>query len=329
MKILLTGSTGWLGRHLAPLLEASGHRVVGLDVAPGPFTRVIGTVADRALIDQTFADHGIEAVIHAGALHKPDIARFPRQAFIDTNVTGTLNLLEAADAAGHDRFVMTSTTSLMISQAIRNEAGPAAVWLDEDHGPLAPRNIYGVTKLAAEGLCRQFALETHLSCVVLRTSRFFPEDDDTLSDSLPDNLKANEFLHRRLTVDDAARAHIVALDKAPELGFGLYIVSAPSPFRREDCPALKRDAAGVISGYYPAAVSLYADKGWKLPAQIGRVYDASRFERDTGFRCATDFASVLSALDTGAPLPFTHDSAYASPSEAGRDRIIRQGPTGA
>ena len=110
MKLLLTGSTGWLGRHLAPLLEASGHRVVGLDVASGPFTQVIGTVADRTLIDRIFADHGIEAVIHAGALHKPDIARFPRQAFIDTNVTGTLNLLEAAVAAGHDRFVMTSTT---------------------------------------------------------------------------------------------------------------------------------------------------------------------------------------------------------------------------
>ncbi len=110
-------------------------------MAPGPFTQVIGTVADRALVVRIFADHGIEAVIHAGALHKPDIARFPRQAFIDTNVTGTLNLLEAAVAVEHDRFVMTSTTSLMISQAIRDEASPEAAWLDQDHGPLAPRNI--------------------------------------------------------------------------------------------------------------------------------------------------------------------------------------------
>jgi len=113
-----------------------------------------GSVAERAVVERALSNHGIEAVVHAGALHKPDIARHPGRAFIDVNVTGTLNLLEAAVAAGHDRFVFTSTTSLMVSQDIRQETGSAAVWLDESLGPLAPRNIYGVTKLAAEGLCR-------------------------------------------------------------------------------------------------------------------------------------------------------------------------------
>ena len=95
--------------------------------------------------------HGIEAVIHAGALHKPDIVRYPRQAFIDVNVTGTLNLLEEAVAAGDERFVFTSTTSLMITQAIRDETATEAVWLDETSGPLQPRNIYGVTKRVGGG----------------------------------------------------------------------------------------------------------------------------------------------------------------------------------
>ena len=151
MRVLLTGSSGWLGRFLAPRLQDAGHQVVGLDVAPGAHTDVIGSVADRAVVERAFAG-GVDAVIHAGALHKPDIARYSKQAFVDVNVTGTLNLLEAAARARHDRFVFTSTTSLMISQAIRDEAGPNAVWLDEETGPLAPRNIYGVTKLAAEGL---------------------------------------------------------------------------------------------------------------------------------------------------------------------------------
>jgi nucleoside-diphosphate-sugar epimerase len=83
------------------------------------------------------------------------------------NVTGTLNLLEAAVAAGHDCLVFTSTTSLMISRAIRDEAGDAAVWLDESSGPLEPRNIYGVTKRAAEELCRLYAADQGLACVVL------------------------------------------------------------------------------------------------------------------------------------------------------------------
>ena len=321
MHVLLTGSAGWLGRHLAPMLESLGHEVTGVDVAPGPFTREIGTIADRAFVGRVVAHHGIEAIIHAGALHKPDIARFPRQAFIDVNVTGTLNLLEAAVAAGHNRFVFTSTTSLMISQAIRAEDSDEATWLDEGHAPLAPRNIYGVSKLAAENLCREVHQQTGLSCLVLRTSRFFPEDDDTLTDPPPENLKANEFLNRRMTVEDAARAHIAALDKAPALGFGVYLVSAPTPFQQEDCATLMTDAASVIARYFPDAPELYAKRGWALPASIGRVYDASAFQRDLGFSFQTDFSVILDALRSGGDLPFAHDAGYPSPSVAGAGLI--------
>lgn len=316
MRVLLTGSSGWLGRYLAPMLRQVGHEVVGLDVAPGADTQVVGTVADRGLIDHVFAQHGIEAVVHAGALHKPDIARYAPQAFIDVNVTGTLNLLQAAAQAGHDRFVFTSTTSLMISQAIRDEAGSAAVWLDEESGPLEPRNIYGATKLAAEHLCRLHARDHGLACMVLRTARFFPEEDDTHRDLTGDNMKANEFLNRRLTVEDAAAAHVVALERAPTIGFGTYVLSAPPPFARADVADLKADAAGVIARHYPDAAALYATRGWRLPASIGRVYDPAKAERALGFRCRTDFAAVLTALREGQPLPFTHDADYVSPKEA-------------
>jgi nucleoside-diphosphate-sugar epimerase len=269
MRILLTGSSGWLGRFLAPLLRRAGHEPFGLDVAPGPHTQRVGSIADAALVRQLFAQHRFDGVIHAAALHKPDIARYPRQAFVDVNVTGTLNLLEAAVAHGASRFVFTSTTSLMITEAIRAETASAAVWLDESSGPLRPRNIYGVTKRAAEELARLFHAEHGLPVVVLRTARFFPEEDDTHRALSGENMKANEFLHRRLTVEDCARA-------------------------------------------------LYAARGWKLPATIGRVYDAAAIERDLGFRCRTDFSAVLAALREGRPLPFEHDPAYTSPKDEGR-----------
>ncbi len=320
MRVLLTGSSGWLGRFLAPMLRAQGHEVTGLDVAPGVDTDVIASVADRAAIDRVFAERGIEAVIHGGALHKPDIARYSKQAFVDVNVTGTLNLLEAAAAAGHDRFVFTSTTSLMISQAIRDEAGDAAVWLDEASGPIEPRNIYGATKYAAEQLCRLFHAEHGLNCIVLRTGRFFPEDDDTHSHPPGENLKANELLHRRLTVEDAARAHLAALNQAPQIGFGTYIVSAPTPFARDEAAALKHDARALIARHFPDAEALYAMHGWELPARIGRVYDSGRIQRDLGFAFDTGFAQVLDALRADAPLPFAHDADYVSPQESARQR---------
>ena len=70
----------------------------------------------------------------------------------------------------------------------------------------------------------------------------------------------------------------------------------------------------VIARYFPDAADLYAARGWRLPESIGRVYDAGRIERDLGFRCATDFATILSALRDGAPLPLDHDAAYVSPA---------------
>jgi nucleoside-diphosphate-sugar epimerase len=94
MRVLLTGSSGWLGRFLAPKLRTAGHSVIGLDVVAGEFTDMVGSVADRAVVERVLADHAIEAAIHAGALHKPDIARFPPQAFVDVNVTGTLNVAQ-------------------------------------------------------------------------------------------------------------------------------------------------------------------------------------------------------------------------------------------
>ena len=300
MRILLTGSSGWLGQTLAPRLRAGGHEVIGLDPRPSPDTTVVGSVADRATVRAAIGDFRIQAVIHAAALHKPDIERYARQAFIDVNVTGTLNLLEEATAQGVGRFVFTSTTSLMISERIRaGAAGGArqAEWLTEELHP-EPRNIYGVSKFAAEGLCRLFHREHRLPIVVLRTARFFPEADDmahAIAQS-DENTKLNELLFRRLTVEDAAEAHVAALDRAGEIGFDVFIISATPPFSPQDREALISDAPGVVARYFPDYPAIYARRGWTMFQSIDRIYDPSRAARRLGFVCRTGFGKKLAEL---------------------------------
>ncbi len=308
MNILVTGSSGWLGQTLVPRLARDGHKVIGLDPEAGATTavsgsEVVGSVVDRALVRRIIRDEGIEAIVHAAARHKPHIETHDNSEFVAVNVQGTLNLLEEAVAEGSkvDRFVFTSTTSLMISQQIRDgRAGGAteAIWIDEEMAPLRPRNIYGVTKLAAEELCRLFNHLHKLPVLVLRTARFFPEEDDmahAIAQS-GENTKANEFLFRRLSVEDAAEAHVVALAKAREIGFDTFIISAMTPFGREDCRELIADAPSVVARYFPDYPALYVQRGWTMFQSIDRVYDAGKAARKLGFTCKTRFQQILDSL---------------------------------
>jgi len=303
VNILVTGSSGWLGQTLVPRLMRDGHTVVGLDPEAGPTTAIVGSVVDRALVRHIIRDHGIDAVVHAAARHKPHIETHDNSEFVAVNVQGTLNLLEEAVADGSrvDRFVFTSTTSLMISQRIRDgRAGGAkeAMWIDETLSPLEPRNIYGVTKRAAEELCRLFHHLHRLPILVLRTSRFFPEEDDMAHAIVQsgENTKANEFLFRRLTVEDAAQAHVVALARARDLGFDTFIISSMTPFSPSDGRELIADAPAVVARYFPDYRTLYERRGWTMFDSIDRVYDASKAARKLGFVCKTGFREMLDTL---------------------------------
>ncbi|SPP91421.1 NAD-dependent epimerase/dehydratase family protein [Bradyrhizobium vignae] len=295
MTILVTGSAGHLGEAILRTLHGRGSPARGLDLKPSPFTDAVGSIVDPALVRAQM--DGITAVIHTATLHKPHVATHGKRDFVDTNITGTLNLLEAAAAAGVKSFVFTSTTSAFGSQ-LRPEAGQTAVWVTEDLPPV-PKNIYGTTKLMAENLCELFFRERALPVLILRTSRFFPEDDDDpamRSAYALDNAQANELLYRRLDIADAVSAHLLAVERAPRIGFARYIVSATSPFEQRHLEALARDAAGVVRELYPECAQLYAVRGWRLFPAIDRVYVNERARRELGWRPEYDFAHVLRSL---------------------------------
>jgi UDP-glucose 4-epimerase len=105
VRILVTGSAGHLGEALIRTLRGSGHDVVGLDLLDSPYTDVTTSVTDPAGVRAAMG--GADAVVHTATLHKPHVTSHPRQAFVDTNVTGALVLLEEAVAAGVGAFVQT------------------------------------------------------------------------------------------------------------------------------------------------------------------------------------------------------------------------------
>jgi UDP-glucose 4-epimerase len=299
MTAFVTGSSGHLGEALMRTLRMSGRAAVGLDVIPGPFTDVLGSVADRACVARAMSD--ARTVFHAATLHKPHVATHPREAFVETNVRGTLILLEEAARARVRAFVMTSTTSAF-GDALNPPLGAPAAWIDERVAPV-PKNIYGVTKTAAEDLCQLFHRNDGLAATVLRTSRFFPEadDDPAMRESYADvNAKANEYLFRRVAIEDVVDAHLLAMERAPAIGFRKYIISATTPFKPEDCARLRADASAVVSLRAPGWEDEYARRGWRMFPSIDRVYDNARARRELGWRPKWGFAAVLQRLrETG------------------------------
>ena len=298
MKILVTGSSGHLGEALAHCLKADGVEVVGFDLKPSEHTDIVGCITRRELVDEAVSD--CDAILHTATLHKPHVGTHTRQQFVDTNISGTLNLLEAAVRTGCTSFVYTSTTSTF-GDSMQAAAGDAAVWVTEDLVP-KPKNIYGITKLAAEELCQLFHRNTGLPCIVLKTSRFFPEADDTKEqrDAFADaNLKVNELLYRRIDIADIVSAHRAALAQAERIGFERLILTATTPFAKSDSAQLGTDLPSVLAKYVPEYVDEYKRRNWRMFTSIGRVYDNSRARKVLALEPQHSFASAIASLSQG------------------------------
>ncbi len=271
MRILVTGAAGLIGSGVAGRLSAD-HDVIGLDLVPG--AQLVADCLDVAEWGRTVG--AIDAIVHVAALHAPHVGRRSDAEFRRTNVEATARLLDFALSAGVRHFVLTSTTSLY-GRAL--EPTGKAVWIDEEVEP-QPRDIYDETKLVAEQLVKSAG--GSMNCTSLRMSRCFPE---------PAELMATYRLHRGIDRRDVAEAHSLAL--AREGPPATYIISAATPFQREDAEELLSDAPAVIERRCPGLAERMAANGWQPPPAIDRVYDADLAERDLGFRPRFGIESCL------------------------------------
>lgn len=295
MTVLVTGSAGHLGEAVLRTLRGRGVPARGLDVKRSPYTDCVGSIVDGPFVSS--AMKGIAAVVHTATLHKPHVATHSWQDFVDTNVSGTLRLLEAAVAGGVESFIYISTTSVFGS-ALGEERSGAAAWVTEDLAP-GPKNIYGATKLMAENLCELTHRKRGLPMMVLRTARFFPEEDDSREirrEYVTSNVQVVEMLYRRVDIEDAVSAVLCGLERARSIGFGRYIVSASTPFTRADMDLLGADAPAVVSRLFPQCTALFQARGWRMFPRLDRVYVNQRARQELGWEPRYDFRHALDCL---------------------------------
>lgn len=298
MKVLVTGSAGHLGEALVRTLRNKGEEVIGVDIQSSPFTTHKGAIENAAFVKRV--SKGVDVIFHTATLHKPHVATHSEQDFIATNITGTLSLLQAAVANGIKKFIFTSTTSVF-GDALVPPAGMPAAWITEEVKPV-PKNIYGVTKTAAEDLCQLFHRNHGLPVLILRTSRFFPEEDDVklMQDAYTsDNLKANEMLFRRVELEDAVNAHLLAAERAADIGFARYIISATSPFTKDDLAGLRMNTPEVVKRYFPDYQEIFEQYKWKMLPEMDRVYVNQKARKELGWQPKYDFRYVLDRLKAG------------------------------
>lgn len=303
--VLITGAAGHLGCALMLTLPSLGYSPLGIDIIPCETTDLIGSIDDRGFVSKVFADYPtITHVVHAATLHKPHVGSHTKQVFVQTNITGTLILLEEAANLGRqiESFVFISTTSTF-GAALSPKRGEPAAWIDESVVPV-PKNIYGVTKVAAETMCYLIHQQTRLPVIILRTSRFFPEqdDDEDRRNSMSDeNLKLCELLYRRVDIADVVTSCVCAFKKASKLGWGRYIISAPSPLPNtpETLRKLDFDPSSVIKSISPDSLKEFERRGFKYPGRIDRVYDSSRAVEELDWKPDYTFEKSIEKLSRG------------------------------
>lgn len=269
IKVLVTGSSGYLGNEISLLLNSSGnYETVGFDLQPGNCTHLTGSLTNWETVKEI--TKGIDMIVHTASLHAPHVQAHPREKFVDTNIKGTLYLLEAALLNNVQKLVYTSTTSLYGNSLVDEQK---AVWVTEEL-PTLPRDIYDITKIAAENLCQDFFDSDRLQTSSLRVSRFWKE---------PIVDKVFYRMYRGLDVRDAAFAHKLVLDQNLE-AFEAFNISAQSIFSEEDVQALKNDLEPLLSQRVPLLAGVYRSKNWALPNEIDRVYVIDKARRMLGYQ---------------------------------------------
>jgi UDP-glucose 4-epimerase len=225
--VLLTGSSGGVGRAVVPVLRAAGWSVRTFDLAEGLDVRDPAAVLRNA--------QGCDAVVHAGAIAHDD-AGSPED-IVATNLLGTWHVLLAAESVGMSRVVYFS--SAQVFGFAEGEGEPLYLPVDDDH-PVRASRPYGMSKRLAEEMCAAWTRRTGIPTVVLRPVLIL--DETGLESVSAQDAELGAYVH----VADVAEATLLALT-ADVADHHRLTLCGPGPF--------STDAATAVLGWSPA-------RGW-------------------------------------------------------------------
>ena len=291
MRVLITGAGGNLGRALVPLLSQQGHTPRLMDFRPLDDTRHEFVQADVRDPDGVRrAVEGVDAIVHAAALHGIHQGKWAARDFWEVNATGTFHVFEAARAVGIKQVVLCSTMGVYGESARPREDAWNVVTEDL---PCLPGDVYGLSKHLCEEMARTYGRRWGVTTVALRLGMFVPEP----------NLERYGFrlLYGGVDDRDVAQAALRALSHQPPGGFDFFNVMADTPFTEQDTRALKADPTSVLERYYPGSTELFRSRGLNVSELVwGRtLWSVGKARRLLGYRPQYNFDGFVRALAAG------------------------------
>lgn len=247
MKVIVTGSSGLLGSHVAAALVEAGHAVTGLDRAPppagAPWRHVTADLTDLGQALQLVRD--AEAVVHAAAIPRP--TGLPAGEVFRTNMAACYNVAEAASLNGAVRLVYASSMSVLGYPFFEQPIAPVYLPFDSSH-PVAPQDAYALSKwLGEEVVEAAVRRRPALSAVSLRMP--WIQTAETFARDVAGRRRQAEWVARDLwayiDARDAAAAFVAAVER-PFAGHHRVFISAADTF-------MEADTEGLVRAAYPQA----------------------------------------------------------------------------
>lgn len=274
MDILLTGGSGLLGKALVSLVRGQ-HDLRHFDVTDPcdglPYTQ--GDLRDYSAVEE--ACRGVHTVVHMAALHGAAWSKAGDDVGFAVNVIGTKNILEAARECNVNRVVFTS--SIWATGHLPDP--PPYLPIDEEL-PRQPRELYGLTKLLGEQMCRYASSQYGFSTICLRPGGIVPAD-------APIERRVG-LLFGAVDVRDVAMAHKLALEAPGDIVHEAYVITADSPLCRIEPARFLANPLGTLVELVPGIGGLLAERIVAVP-EHAEWYTIGKAQRAFGYRPSHKF----------------------------------------